>query len=291
MAAKRLTLGRGIGAILEEVEEAYASDIRGNTEAVMMLAIDEIEANPFQPRTHFEPEALKELSDSIKQHGLLQPIVVIKKEGKFVLIAGERRLRASKLAQLETIKAIVADISYGKLRELALIENIQRQDLNPIELAHSFKELIEEHDLTHEALSEVVGKSRAYVTNMLRLLQLGDYAKQALRENRISYGHGKVLVGMEEGEEKKIVDSIVNQKLSVRETESLLQGLKQNQRESSDERAQPAKKSSGAGKIDLEEVVVALKARGILVKHHKNQLVLTFESQEAGNAFLELIEK
>lgn len=288
MAAKRLTLGRGIGAILEEVEEAYAADIRGNTEAIMDLTISEIEPNPFQPRTHFDPEALAELSESIKQHGLLQPIVVIKKDGKFVLIAGERRVRASKLAGLETIKAIVADISYSKLRELALIENIQRENLNAIELAMSLKELQDEHDLTHEALAEMIGKSRAYVTNMIRLLQLGDYAKQALMEDKITYGHGKVLVGLGEGEERKIVDSIVNQKLSVRETESLLQGLKQNSNKTTE--SKPQKIARAKEKVDLEEIVVSLKARGFMAKHHKNQLIVVFESQENSDEFLSILE-
>lgn len=287
MAAKRATLGRGISAILEEVEEAYAADIRGNTEAVLMLQVDEIEPNPFQPRTHFDKEALEELSLSIKQHGLLQPIVVIKKDGKFMLIAGERRLRASKLAELETIKAIVADISYSKLRELALIENIQRENLNPMELAHSFRELIDEHTLTHEALADMVGKSRAYVTNMLRLLQLGEYAKQALIEERISYGHGKVLVGLDQQEERKIVDSIANQKLSVRETESLLQSLKQNGTAVAKEK-KIQKQESG---VELNEVIASLKDLGFTTKHHKNQLIILFDSQEETARFLDQLKK
>ena len=286
MAAKRHTLGRGIGAILEEVEEAYASDIRSNTESVMTLDIAEIEPNPFQPRTHFDEEALSDLSRSIQTHGLLQPVVVIRKENRFVLIAGERRLRASKLAGLEVIRAIVADISYGKLRELALIENIQRQDLNPMELARSFKELIEEHSLTHEALSDLVGKSRAYVTNMLRLLQLGDYAKTALVENRITYGHGKVIVGLDPTQERKVVDSIVNQKLSVRDTESLLQSVKPPK-----EKAKTVKPDGAQDGLDLSDILVTLKANGLAASQKGNRLVITFDSPQSRDTFLELIEK
>jgi ParB family chromosome partitioning protein len=287
LAAKRHTLGRGIGAILEEVEEAYATDIRSNTEAIMTLDVAEIEANPFQPRTQFDEEALSDLARSIQVHGLLQPVVVIRKEAHFVLIAGERRLRASKLLGKETIRAIVADISYGKLRELALIENIQRQDLNPIELARSFKELIEEHELTHEALSEVVGKSRAYVTNMLRLLQLGEYARSALLESRISYGHGKVLVGLDEQQERKVVDSIINQRLSVRDTEALLQNVRPPKEKAKKPAAKPAEE-----KLDLSDIVITLKAHGIdVAQQGGNRLVVTFGSTQSRDTFLELIEK
>ncbi|GHV01257.1 putative chromosome-partitioning protein ParB [Campylobacterota bacterium] len=285
MATKKASLGRGISAILEEVEEAYAADIRGNGEAVLALEIDSIKPNPFQPRSNFDESALKELADSIKQHGLLQPIVVIEQNGSYVLIAGERRLRASKIAGFETIRAVVADITYGKLRELALIENIQRQDLNPLELAQSFHELINEHDLTHEALSDIVGKSRVYVTNILRLLQLGDYAQVAIREERISYGHGKILVGLDPDQERKLVDSIANQKLSVRETEGLLQTIRQ---------SRSIGGSSGEAhdqeRVDLGSVLAALHKSGFAAKAQKNRLIVTFTSQKECDRFYATVE-
>jgi ParB family chromosome partitioning protein len=283
--AKRATLGRGIGAILDEVEEAYAADIRGNTEAILILNVSEIEPNPFQPRKRFDDEALADLSASIKQHGLLQPIVVFEKGGKFVLIAGERRLRASKLAGLDTIRAIVADINYGKLRELALIENIQRQDLNPLELASSFSELIAEHNLTHEALADLVGKSRAYVTNIIRLLQLGDYAKEAIASEKISYGHGKILVGLDEREERKIVDSVVNQKLSVRETEALLQSFRR------DKQSAPSIEIVRTKGIDLGALVEAFKTNGVEVKPRRNALIIPIDSLELRDRLLRIVEK
>ncbi|MDR2638664.1 MAG: ParB/RepB/Spo0J family partition protein [Helicobacteraceae bacterium] len=281
--AKRATLGRGIGAILDEVEEAYAADIRGNTEAILILEIDEIAPNPFQPRKRFDDEALADLAASIKQHGLLQPIVVFEKDGKFVLIAGERRLKASRLAGLNTIRAIVADINYSKLRELALIENIQRQDLNPLELAESFNELIAEHNLTHEALADLVGKSRAYITNMLRLLQLGEYAKEAIASEKISYGHGKILVGLSERDERKLVDSIVNQKLAVRETEALLQSIR---REGGVKNLKPI-----ASGIDLSDLVAKLKAQGFAARGKRNDLVISFNETDDRDRFARLIEK
>jgi ParB family chromosome partitioning protein len=286
--AKRATLGRGIGAILDEVEEAYAADIRGNREAVLILEIDEITPNPFQPRKRFDDESLADLGASIKQHGLLQPIVVFEKDGKFMLIAGERRLKASRLAGLTTIRAIVADINYSKLRELALIENIQRQDLNPLELAESFSELIGEHNLTHEALADLVGKSRAYVTNILRLLQLGDYAKAAIASEKISYGHGKILVGLSERDERKLVDSIVNQKLSVRETEALLQSVRR-EKESGAQSAQ--KRAADAPGFDLGDLIAKLQARGFAARSKKNTLIVSFDALETKDRFARLIER
>jgi ParB family chromosome partitioning protein len=285
LAVKKASLGRGISAILEEVEEAYAADIRGGADAIMTLSVNEIAPNPFQPRTNFDEEGLKELALSIKQHGLLQPIVVIRQDDQYVLIAGERRLRASKIAGLDTIRAVVADITYGKLRQMALIENIQRQDLNAMELARSFHELIEEHALTHEALAEIVGKSRVYITNILRLLQLGDYAKQAIYEERISYGHGKVLVGLSPDQERKLVDSIANQKLSVRETENMLQSIRQANKSG-------VYKESNKQEllIDFANLLALLEERGIAAVRKKNKLVVTFGTQEQCDQFAALLK-
>jgi ParB family chromosome partitioning protein len=231
-----MALGRGLGDILSEVEEAYEKDLSSidnfELEAqgarVEELEIEKITPNPFQPRKHFDEKALKELSDSIKEHGLLQPIVVIEKEDGYLLIAGERRLRAHKLAKLPTIKAIIAtvDIDDFRLRELALIENIQRENLNAIELANSYAELIEVHKITHDELSRIVHKSRSQITNTMRLLSLSEYAKKQLVKGKISQGHAKVLVGLDEKRQKIIIDSIVGQKLSVREVEKMVKNNK-----------------------------------------------------------------
>jgi len=227
-----MALGRGLGAILSEVEEAYEKDLSSIDEfdleaqgaRVEEIDVEEISPNPFQPRKHFDEKALQELSASIKEHGLLQPIVVIEKEGGYLLIAGERRLRAHKLAGLSTIKAIVAniDIDEFRLRELALIENIQREDLNAIELANSYAELIEVHKITHEELSKIVHKSRSQITNTMRLLALGEYAKEQLVNGKITQGHAKVLVGLDEKRQKIMIDSIIGQKLSVRDVERMV---------------------------------------------------------------------
>lgn len=231
-----MALGRGLGEILSEVEEAYEKDLSDidsfelETQGarVQEISVESITPNPFQPRKHFDEEALKELSESIKEHGLLQPIVVLEKEDGFLLIAGERRLRAHKLAKIETVRAIVADVDIDeiRLRELALIENIQRENLNAIELANSYAELIEVHNITHDELSAVVHKSRSQITNTMRLLSLSSYAQKQLMDNKISQGHAKVLVGLDESKQKVLIDSIIGQKLSVRETENMVKGYK-----------------------------------------------------------------
>ncbi len=233
-----MALGRGLGEILLEVEEAYEKDLSGidsfELEAqgarVEELLVDSITPNPFQPRKHFDEQALKELSQSILEHGLLQPIVVIEKEEGYLLIAGERRLRAHKLAKLTNIKAIIADVKIDevRLRELALIENIQRENLNAIELANSYAELIEVHNITHDELSAIVHKSRSQITNTMRLLGLSSYAQRQLIEGKISQGHAKILVGLDEKKQKIVIDSVIGQKLSVRDTENIVKNYKGN---------------------------------------------------------------
>ena len=233
-----MALGRGLGDILLEVEEAYEKDLsdidsfelEAQGARVEELDVEFITPNPFQPRKHFDEDALKELSESIVEHGLLQPIVVIETEDGYLLIAGERRLRAHKLAQISTIKAIIADADIDdiKLRELALLENIQRENLNAIELANSYAELIEVHEITHNELSSIVHKSRSQITNTMRLLSLSSYAQEQLILGKISQGHAKVLVGLDDKKQKVIIDSVIGQKLSVRETENMVKNHKEN---------------------------------------------------------------
>ena len=225
MSAKKV-LGRGLSAIIEDVEEAYKQDIEQSKDLVREIDIESITPNPYQPRTHFNEIALKELSESIKRHGLIQPIIVVAKDDGYMLLAGERRLRASQKAGFKTIKAIVADIESKNLRELALIENIQREDLNPIELAIAYKELIEEYKITQDGLSEIIHKSRTQITNTIRLLSLSESTQKHLLEGTLSQGHAKVLVGLDIKDEETIVNTIVGQKLSVRETEALVKNLK-----------------------------------------------------------------
>jgi len=226
-----MALGKGLGAILEEVGQAYESELMEKAaspqgdlgEEVSELAVEMIDPNPFQPRKDFDPERLRELGESIQRHGLLQPVVVIPHADRYLLVAGERRLRAHKLMGIETIRAIVADVDLDELRmrELALVENIQRENLNPLELATAYQELLTVHGLTHEELARLVHKSRSQITNTIRLLSLSEYARQKLIDQKITQGHAKVLVGLPEQAQRIVVDTIVGRKLSVREAEEL----------------------------------------------------------------------
>ncbi len=169
MAKSQQALGRGLGALLTEMEEVYDNEVP-KQHTIVEIPLSQVRPNPFQPRKSFDEKSLSELSDSIKEHGLLQPIVVIEDIDGYILVAGERRLRASKLAKTKTIKAIVATLDEEKMREHALVENIQRDELNAIDLAHAYDELLKVHELTHEDLSKKIHKSRTHITNTLRLL-------------------------------------------------------------------------------------------------------------------------
>lgn len=226
---KKKSLGRGLSAIFEDVEQAYKkefADLSSDSDIVEEIEIAKILPNPYQPRQHFDEEALKELSESIKRHGLIQPIIVIKKDDGYMLIAGERRYRATKMLGERKIKAIIADLKSQNLRELALIENIQRENLNPIELANSYKELINEYKITQDGLANIIHKSRTQITNTMRLLLLSKSTQKLLQEDKLTQGHAKVIVGLSAGDEKMIVDTVIGQKLSVRETENLVKKLK-----------------------------------------------------------------
>ena len=215
-------LGRGLDALIPGREE------RG----VLEIALDRVERNPNQPRTAFDEEQLGELAASIAVHGILQPIIVRPlADGDYQLIAGERRLRAARLAGLETIPAITRDTDDGETSlELALIENIQRENLNAIETALAYRELIDRFGLTHEAVARQVGKSRVAISNSLRLLDLADETRQAIIDGRISEGHGRALAAITIGELQRAVLAVVLERgLSVRQTEELVRRKREEQ--------------------------------------------------------------
>lgn len=273
-----MALGRGLGELLGEVESAYVSNNTNDYNSkIVDLDLSLIQANPNQPRKIFDEEKLQELSSSILEHGLLQPITVIQNEDdSFTLVSGERRLRAHKLANLQNIKAIVLDIDTFKLRELALIENIQRDDLNIVELAYSYAQLINEHNLTHEELSKKVFKSRTSITNTLRLLQLSSYVQQFLANNKISAGHAKIMLGLNDNEQKMVCDSIIGQKLSVRETEKLVKDLK----EKTNPKVKTSKKLNTFDFEPLTNLVSKLQSSDLKVKAEKNYFKIEINSQE-----------
>lgn len=289
-----MALGRNLGAILEEVEEAYSRDqsfvenltIDKTQDVVEDIDISLITPNPYQPRKHFDEEALHDLAGSIKEHGLLQPIVVISKIDGYILVAGERRLRAHKIAGIDKIKAIIAsvDIDDIRLRELALIENIQRENLNAIELAKSYSELIEVHNITHDELSNIVHKSRSQITNTLRLLNLIDDVQEAIVSEKLSQGHAKVLVSLDNDMQKLALNTIVGQKLSVRQAELMVQKLKDS-----------GKKKSTPAKSDKFEIEKSSKELMVLSEFDyrikKNKLEIVFKSEKEFQNFIQMLKK
>lgn len=234
--AKKQALGRGLGALIGEMEKAYEQNMGDDSQLVVEIDIDLIKPNPLQPRKNFDESSIAELATSIKEYGILQPVLVYEENNEFFLIAGERRLRASKVAKLSSIKAIVADIKPEKLREMALIENIQREDLNPIDLALSYSALIKDYGITQDELAQKVQKSRPQITNTLALLKLPKNAQDLLISGKITQGHAKILVNLNEKDLKIALDSIIGQKLSVSQSEKLVQKMK-----SSDESKKPKK--------------------------------------------------
>lgn len=275
-------LGRGLSSILDDVEDAYRKDVEEDSSIIKELSLELIVPNIHQPRKHFDQNALKDLSDSIVKHGLLQPIVVVQKDNGYMIIAGERRYRATKLAGLKKIDAIVANYNSKNLRELALIENIQRENLTPLELANSYKELIEEYSITQEELSSIIYKSRSQITNTLRLLSLTPHTQELLNIGKITQGHAKVIVGLDEKTEIMIADTIVGQKLSVRDSEDLIKSIK----------SSPSKNLETEIKKEIQDIkeikniVKKLTDLGFKTKKSGNKLILNFNDESQVQKFL-----
>jgi len=214
----RKALGRGLGALLSA--DRPTSFVEDEQHEVPLELID---ANPLQPRTHFDDATLKELAQSIETHGVVQPILLRRKYGRYELVAGERRWRAAQMAGLDRIPAVIRDVPDNDLLELALIENIQREDLNPIEEAQAYKKLIDAVGLTQESLAVRVGRDRSYITNYLRLLRLPDDLQRLVAEGKLSTGHARTLLGLEQvDEQRRIARRIIERGLSVRDTEALV---------------------------------------------------------------------
>ncbi len=283
---KKAALGRGLDALLGEVGEAYENE-SSTQNSVIEIPLENIEPNPYQPRKHFSEESLKELADSIKKDGLIQPVIVVEDgiEG-YILVAGERRFRASMLAKMESIKAIVLDISKEQMQQYALIENIQREDLNPIELAQSYEALIKLHGVTHEELASIIHKSRTHITNTLRLLNLSKNTQEALVQKKINAGHAKMLVGLDEKDQTTMVNSIVGQKLSVREVENIIKRMKQSRNEAK----KPLKKEKESKHLYLMDLYAKLKEMGIKSVVSSDKITLEFDNQEQVDAFVKRVD-
>ena len=219
---KKKRLGRGLGSLIGNLDEVTSPQIDEKANGMVELDIDRIQRGKFQPRQVFEPESLQELADSIRAQGIVQPIVV-RPEGKhFELVAGERRWRAAQLAGLQKIPAVIRELDSKSAAAIALIENIQREDLNPLEEAQAYLRLIEEFDLTHQQVADSVGRSRATVSNLLRLLDLAEPVKQQVNKGLLNMGHARALLALIRHDQIEIAKLVVNRGLSVRETELLV---------------------------------------------------------------------
>ena len=217
-------LGKGLSALFAETEEDYGEILVSQKDGkkiagVTELNIDDVYPNPDQPRKVFDETALNELADSIKKHGVIMPIVVVKKGLRYMIIAGERRYRASKIANKATIPAVIKEYSEREIKEISLIENLQREDLNPIEAANAMKQLMDEFSLTQEELSDRIGKSRSAIANTLRLLTLSDAVVSYISDNKLSAGHARAMVTLPKEEQEKLAKKAVENGLSVRDVE------------------------------------------------------------------------
>jgi ParB family chromosome partitioning protein len=232
-ATKKQALGRGLSALLKDPQNDIKSAEDKNADKlvghIVELDLDAIEVNPFQPRTSFNEESLRELASSIRELGVIQPITVRKLDyNQYQLVSGERRFRASKLVGLQTIPAYIRIANDQESLEMALVENIQRQDLDPIEISLSYQRLIDEINLTQEQLSDRIGKNRSTIANYLRLLKLDPIVQTGMRDGFLSMGHGRALINIEDPQvQLEIYEKILANSLSVRETEKLVRNLQE----------------------------------------------------------------
>jgi ParB family chromosome partitioning protein len=283
-ATKKQALGRGLSALLKDpdndiksAEDKNADKVVGN---IVELELNTIEMNPFQPRTSFNEESLRELASSIRELGVIQPITVRKLGfNKYQLVSGERRYRASKLIGLHTIPSYIRIANDQESLEMALVENIQRQDLDPIEIALSYQRLIEEIEVTQEALSDRVGKNRSTIANYLRLLKLDPIIQTGMRDGFISMGHGRALINVEDLDKQlDIYEQILTKKLSVRDTEALVRNIKSPQiKPKTDSRSIPS--YAKEAKKELSELLnskVQIKVSG----SGKGQFVVPFTDKD-----------
>lgn len=294
-AIKKQALGRGLSALLKDpendiksVEDKNADKVVGN---IIELEIDAIEINPFQPRTNFNEESLQELASSIRELGVIQPITVRKTDfNKYQLISGERRLRASKLVGLTTVPAYIRLANDNDSLVMALVENIQRHDLDPIEIALSYQRLIDEIQLTQEQMSDRVGKKRSTIANYLRLLKLDPIIQTGIRDGFITMGHGRAIINVEDLDvQTDIYQKIVSQNLSVRETEALVKNYQDSLKPA------PAKAPKGSSfdvSNEKKKAITEFFGTKVEVKvagNGKGKITIPFHSEEDFNRIIKLI--
>lgn len=262
---KKFGLGKGLGALIpeENLDEKNLNKENG----INLISINLIKANVDQPRKSFDEEKIIQLSESIKEHGIIQPII-LKKEGEiYNIVAGERRWRAAKIAGIKEIPSIIMDLSDKEILEVSLIENIQRQDLNPIEEAIAYKKLLNEFNITQEQLSNRIGKSRTSIANCLRLLNLDKRVQEYLIDGVITEGHGRAILSIEDKEmQYKLSQTIIDEGLSVRETEKLIKSVITEKK-----KLEPQEKSTNPYYTDIKEKLESLFGTKVLLMDKKNR--------------------
>ncbi|MCM3387564.1 ParB/RepB/Spo0J family partition protein [Ureibacillus chungkukjangi] len=278
-------LGKGIGALFPT--EAI-DNLQTNEDQIEKIDLQKLVANPFQPRKTFEDDAIEELAESIKEHGIIQPIVVRKKGKKFEIVVGERRFRAAKLANLNEIPAIVRNLTEDQMMELAILENLQREDLTPIEEAEAYQSLIEKLNFTQEELANRLGKSRPYITNHLRLLTLPDDVRELVNTGELSMGHGRTLLGLKNKRRiTEVAEKVIKHGLNVRQLEALIKQLNE---EVSRETEKPVKKD-----IFVQATETQLRdyfGTNVQIKKSKNKgkIEIEFYSEDDLERILEILQ-
>lgn len=295
-AVKKQALGRGLSALLKETKSDISSANDKNADVIvgniLEIELDKIEVNPFQPRTHFNEEAIQELASSIKELGVIQPITVRKLEGnKFQLVSGERRFRASKFIGLETIPAYIRIANDQEMLEMALVENIQRKDLDPIEVALSYQRMIDEINLTQEEMSKRVGKKRSTITNYLRLLKLDPIIQTGMRDGFLSMGHGRALINIDETDEQlNMYEKILQEKLSVRQTEQLVKSLKNPETDAPKIKAEKLTPNYVSDGVKTFSEYFGHKIDVKYSGNNKGKILIPFHSEEDFNRIKKLLE-
>jgi ParB family chromosome partitioning protein len=301
--SNKMQIGKGIRALLTTIEERGTAptgqELRELSRETLEVPVDAIEANPYQPRTDFDEQALEELAQSIRVHGIIQPLTLRRlQEGKYQLIAGERRWRAAQKAGLKNIPAYIRLADDQGMLEMAIVENIQRADLNSMEMAFSLQRLIDECKLTHEELSTRVGKQRSTVSNFLRLLKLPPQIQDALRKEVISMGHAKSIAGLEDiSAQLMVLGEIIAKDLNVRDTEKLVAKYQESMNSQGQKKGSPDKKKGQSAKsADLHRIEQQLRAAlGVKVElqyqdNGTGQIRIPFKSDKELNYILDLLE-
>ncbi len=286
---KKKPLGRNLDALLGKTRAAAEqASPSGELTGLKELSVDVIEPGRYQPRSAMDPDRLQELSDSIKEQGLVQPIVVrpLAKQGRYELIAGERRWRACRMAGMQTIPALVREIADEATLALALIENIQREDLNPLEEAVALRRLIEEFGLTHEQAARSVGRSRTSVTNLLRLMELAPEVRELVDSKLIDMGHARALLTLERADQIRAAHEVIDKDLSVRQTEALVRRMREGGEKP--KKAKPAPKSADIER--LEQELTETLCAPVSVKHSnsgKGQVTIRYTSLDELDGLLD----